>query len=402
MAIDWAALEAKGNPFTPGPGLMPPALAGREAEQADIAASLNIMSNGRAVAPVMMYGPRGMGKTVLMNWVGDECLRWGREDGKAFSVIKANAPKMLASKEAALKTLSRDQRLLGQIETTLKGSLPQVASAERRSTELLVDRRWEDLDDALKAACQATPMVLLLDEAHAVKHIDEHVYQQFLGVVQAVIGEAPFLLVLAGTPDLPSALNPVDATFISRARQMGIGLLDADGAAEAIRRPLEESGIEIGKDALAAAVEDGQRYPYFLQLWGEALWRQATGERRGKLAMQDLRAAGAKADKEKLKFYRGRYEEVADDELTKAAAYAVADAFSHAEVRNEDQLQDAVQRALSPLLPQGEEAPRAKEQFKKLRHLGFVWQDPDGDDIRPGIPSLMDYTLDRKARAARR
>ncbi len=61
------------NPFRPGSGATPPYLAGRENEQGRLRKILAEMSAGRSPGTDMvMYGPRGMGKTVLLHWLKDE------------------------------------------------------------------------------------------------------------------------------------------------------------------------------------------------------------------------------------------------------------------------------------------------------------------------------------------
>ena len=61
------------NPFRPGSGGSPPYLAGRESEQGRLRKILAEISAGRSPgAETVMYGPRGMGKTVLLNWLVDE------------------------------------------------------------------------------------------------------------------------------------------------------------------------------------------------------------------------------------------------------------------------------------------------------------------------------------------
>ena len=59
------------NPFKPGNGLRPPYLAGRENEQSRLREILADMADGEPpAADMLMYGPRGMGKTVLLNnWI---------------------------------------------------------------------------------------------------------------------------------------------------------------------------------------------------------------------------------------------------------------------------------------------------------------------------------------------
>ena len=64
------------NPFVPGQGLIPPYLAGREAEQSLLARLLDVIAEGSAPeADVILYGPRGNGKTVLLEWTLREARR---------------------------------------------------------------------------------------------------------------------------------------------------------------------------------------------------------------------------------------------------------------------------------------------------------------------------------------
>ena len=91
-----------------------------------------------------------------------------------------------------------------------------------------------------------------------------------LNASQAVSSEAPFLLVMAGTPGLQPHLDTMSATFRSRAEKLGIGRLDEAAAGLALVRPLAEQvpAIMFDEGALAHVVEENQRYPCFLQLWG--------------------------------------------------------------------------------------------------------------------------------------
>ena len=60
---------------------------------------------------------------------------------------------------------------------------------------------------------------------------------------------------------------------------MGIGRLSEAAAKEALVVPLGTRKVSIEADALDSVVERTQRYAYFVQLWGEALWDRhlATG-----------------------------------------------------------------------------------------------------------------------------
>ena len=67
MAADFPA-----NPFRPGPGQAPPVLAGRENVQRTLLKAVReSREQGVGGSPIVLIGPRGNGKTVLMGWLMD-------------------------------------------------------------------------------------------------------------------------------------------------------------------------------------------------------------------------------------------------------------------------------------------------------------------------------------------
>ena len=114
-----------------------------------------------------------------------------------------------------------------------------------------------------------------------------------LNASQAVSAEWPFLLVLAGTPNLENHLNAMGVTFWSRALQLRVGRLTETASAEAIRRPFAEEGIRMADDALVVTAEVSQRYPYFVQLLGDAVWGRvvSTANVQRTVARQTVHAA---------------------------------------------------------------------------------------------------------------
>ena len=231
---------------------------------------------------------------------------------------------------------------------------------------------------------------MLIDEAHT---LDLEVGRTLLNVSQQVREKVPFLLVLVGTPGLPSHLGAMDASFWGRLGKgrLGIGLLSPAAARAALVEPLTAHDVCIDVDTLDAVVEDSQRYPYFIQLWGEALWDQrlATGATRVTDAHAD--AARPEVAARVTDYYQDRYRELEARGLL-AAAVATGPLFqAGAAATASDHTIDAA------LATTGADAAGRLAARDELNRLGYIWSPPG--QLPPvvwvaGIPSLMTHVLD--------
>ena len=107
---------------------------------------------------------------------------------------------------------------------------------------------------------------------------------------------------------------------------LGIGRLSDAAVRQALVEPLGAHGASIDTDALDPVVEHSQRYAYFVQLWGEALWNQrlATGETR--LTRAHAAAARPAVEARVAEYCQHRYRELEAGGLL-PAALAVAPLF---------------------------------------------------------------------------
>ena len=365
--------RSRQGPFRPGPGGLPPYLAGRESEQALFRRLLGGLQDRLAPSrEAVLHGPRGNGKTALLAWLQREAAAYPGVD--VLRLTPADIPGEARLVERVLPT-SWLQRLAPR-EVSLRGITWRAGRDEPTP-----------LDEVLAARARKKPLILLLDEAHT---LDEGVGYALLNASQKVGRELPFLLVLAGTPNLRSHLNAMNASFWSRADRRPVGRLDAEATAAAIREPLESEDIAIDEDALAHVVRESHGYPYFVQLWGEALWRQASEavepNARRLITRSAADAVQAAFDREKNDYYLDRYEELEKLQLLPVAR-AVADAFEARALLDDAAFGAAVVEGVgSP--DNADEVTAAKDA---LRDLGYVWRPEATPMWEPGIPSLMDY-----------
>ena len=325
-----------------------------------------------APSDVVLHGPRGNGKTVLLRWLEDVIADIPEVD------VLSHTPSGIASRAQLAEQL-----------------LPPAwwnQFAPDGFSFMGIGIRWRPgqpdppaPEEALAARARQKPLVMLLDEAHT---LNPEIGQALLNAAQQVGRRRPFLLVLAGTPRLEPHLRTMAASFWSRAEQLLIGRLDDEAASKAIRKPLEEERVAITEEALARIVAEAHGYPFFLQLWGRIAWNRmsespAGGSRR--IARAEVEAGLEEFRNRRDLYYRERYDELKEGRLLRAAR-AVADAFAAASVLDDLTLEAAVERGLPSASREKIEATESA-----LRQLGYIWRSGASPEWEPGIPSLMDY-----------
>lgn len=374
------------RPFRPGFGGAPPYLAGREDEQQLLREQLAELAGGDPPGTALfLYGPRGNGKTTLLGWLE-------RETGESFQNL-----------DALFLTPSRVPTLAKLAEHIAPRTwLASIRPSEVKIPVLVATVAWgleggplPPLEELLEARVRIRPLLLILDEAHT---LTPEVGHAVLNAAQVVARRLPFLLVLAGTPDLPARLRDMNASFWGRGVQIRVGRLKDAAAADAIRVPLGQRGVSVTHEVLEPVVRDCHGYPYFTQVWGDAIWREicrgASAGPRPEVTAADRDRARERFEQTRDTYYQLRYREIADERLL-AAARSVADAF--VAVRDADggresalsyeQLDAAVERGLGAEAEPGQ----ALAARRRLGDLGFIWGTARGPFWEPGIPNLMDY-----------
>ncbi len=372
------------SPFQAGQGKIPPYLAGRQTEQALIRDSLRTVAKPDAPASdIILYGPRGNGKTALLEWSRREAVQLEIQVAYLQGGQIRSREQLAAALAVKRRWLEALRGLTVGASSIQSGSLPpgQVPSALARRV-----RRG--------------PFLALVDEAHM---LGVEAGRSLLSIIQTFQSmDLPVLLILAGTPDLPRHLRTMGVSFWVRNQRLPIGRLERGAAAAAVRVPFEERGRSIEDDALQEIVRESHRYPFFLQLWGDLLWRGS----------KDPSAPAARADMDAVRPLFEHRREGLDDELLEelraaqlvSVAARVAAEFAASRQVLRERVTMAIQSSLLDKRAKSDrEAALAAEQV--LRHQGYIWPvvKQGIGYYEPGIPSLMQHVTrnDRMNREVR-
>ena len=371
--------------FSPGAGRVPPYLAGRKEEQKQFQQCIRALKNKKPPGEDMIvYGPRGNGKTALLRYLEKETLK--KEGSKL--VIQWETPGEMRTLEELIVCLIADNKKIWEmIETTdITVGGPFIKS----KTTLNMRRPPPAIKKIIRERCKEKPLILIIDEAHT---LNPEVGYALLNASQMVSAESyPFLLVLAGTPNLRATLAKADASFWERGGRLPLGRLIPEEARQAITIPLEKAGVSFAPGVVEQIVERTDSYPYFTQVWGYCLAMRLheTGAR--VISMDSVKEVEAEIINKCNMMFQDRRNEIIKLGLL-AVAESVADAFIQSGEPNlhGSVLEEAIERGMA-----GDESitnERIMEKAEQLSHLGYVWQvnHPEGLDYEPGIPSLMSY-----------
>ena len=374
------------NIFAPGSGHLPPYLAGREEEQSVLINSSVYLSAGKSPpAATVVYGPRGMGKTVLLRWLKNK-VEQSEEGGNSIRVEWVTPAQLNSSDDlwSSIAPPAWYSNIFGNVKKVNAGFVVEGAGGNAG-----IEMRkpiTKNFSKSLIKKNKNRPLLLLIDEAHK---MDQNLCYQLLNAHQILSNEMPFMLVLAGTPGLNNFLSKVGATFVERSEMIGLGRLDEQSAADAISKPLVEHGIQITDDALSIIVEDSQCYPYFLQEWGKSLWTEANKENLTCITDEQVAVVKPKIDIKKNKFYDERKDKL-DALKLESTASAIAQAFQDTKEMSKNMIMEIIRDNLSvdSLNTQSD-----SERLQTFIDNDFIWKSQESILYEPGIPSFMTHIL---------
>ena len=374
------------NPYTPGYDRIPPVLAGREREISILDQLAEDLTARRVGEPdVVLYGPRGNGKTALLNYAQKSLQETSRIRSIKVLPIAVETSEQLHSKllnatQPSEKTVTvRGGGGLGVAGTRVEGS---------RETAKVFPTAFDERERLCISVMAERPTLLMVDEAH---HMTKECLWAILSLSQAANqGATSFKFILSGTPNLPTHLQEIGFTYLNRSQRVRMERLDVESAKTALFQPMVKASynIRLSEAEKGALIAQTQCYPHFIQSVGHALWDAAETTGRREIDAEIVAHAKPAWERRMNSMYGDRLRELRVQKLAYfARAIAIAFSDDRADMSDND-----IERVLLECDPSTE-----PEKVKAgLEALGYLWEkDEDEMHFEPGIPSLMDYVIGR-------
>lgn len=287
------ALDLIANPYTPGAGQTPVVLSGRDAELRRFDATLVRLQAGRGAQCPLIVGLRGVGKTVLLNEFGRNALArdWVVVEHELSTSGDLFATTTRLVREALLQiappsrwesAAHRVGRVLESIEVGYK-----IAGLSIRLSDKYDDGgvfasldKARDLTDLLVALGEAAQehqrgVALLFDE---LQFAEPGVLGALVAALHKIAQrQLPLILVAAGLPQTRGVLSEAASYSERMFAPVEVGRLEDADARRALAEPAAREHVQFDDAALDEVIRFTEGFPYFLQVFGDHLWRHASG-----------------------------------------------------------------------------------------------------------------------------
>ena len=329
------------NPYAPGAGQRPPALAGRDEQLEIFNVVLERVSRGRPERSVVLTGLRGVGKTVLLNALRSAAVRakWGTGKLEARPDQRLRRP-LSSALHTAVRELGHSQQddvdhVLGVIKSFAQRDAGSGAKLREKwnpgisapavpgradSGDIEIDLVELLTDVGGLAADLGRGVAIFIDE---MQDLDGDDVSALCAACHEISQSSlPVLVVGAGLPHLPAVLSASKSYSERLFRYARIDRLPRDAADMALQSPAKDEDASFETDALDAMYAATGGYPYFIQAYGKVAWDVAPGT---PITADDIAVAAPAAEAElAVGFFGSRYERATPGEREYLRAMADA------------------------------------------------------------------------------
>lgn len=277
------------NPYTPGAGKMPSYLAGREELVSSAKMNIHATVKGYPQNPVVYYGLRGVGKTVLLNAIEKEADSLPvicehieiMERGSFTRQIAISSQKILRE----LSLLEMAKEVIGKLKNVLTSFYVTYNPSDSTFTAGLsenaayggVGSLSEDLTELMVTIGKAAeklqrPICFFVDEIQYMKKDEMEALISALHRSNQL--RLPIIFYGAGLPKVLKIFGEVKSYSERLFQFMEIDSLREADAKKAIIEPAKAFNVTYEPVAVEEILKQTQGYPYFIQALCSMVWRK--------------------------------------------------------------------------------------------------------------------------------
>ncbi|WP_110954642.1 AAA family ATPase [Anaerosinus massiliensis] len=285
------------NPYTPGAGVPPRYLAGREDTMKSAEEALAYISHGYFARSVVYYGLRGVGKTVLLNHIENMAEERNihfeqieiAERGSFKSTISLHVLKLIRQMSIKSKMKQYIDKALSvlkafSIKYSPEGEVsvgvdPEIIAAIGVADTGNFQNDLTELFVALGTIAQKEEcgVALFIDE---IQYLKDDEFEALIAAIHRVNQKAlPLIVFAAGLPKIAKIAGDVKSYAERLFAFVSIGSLSYEAGKLALTEPAKRWNVEYTDKAIAQILESTECYPYFLQEYGKQVWGQLGDER---------------------------------------------------------------------------------------------------------------------------
>lgn len=274
------------NPYRPGAGMSPAYLAGRDNTIHEAQNILQAINYGYSARSVVYYGLRGVGKTVLLNYIENlademdlpsEYMEIAERD-RSFQYQMALHIYKLINRLSLLKNIeSHIKKALSILKAfTIKYGCDDIsievnpANGISDTGNLANDMTELFLALGMIAQKQNKGVVLFIDE---IQYIKDDEFEALMEAIHRTNQKNyPIVIFSAGLPKIAKIAGDVKSYAERLFDFIEIDSLNNEEAKLALIEPAKRFQINYTDEAINKIIEITQGYPYFLQEYGKWVW----------------------------------------------------------------------------------------------------------------------------------
>lgn len=281
------------SPYTPGAGAMPRYLAGRESMLEEADKILEAVAMGYPQKPVIYYGLRGVGKTVLLNAIEEKAEEMDIlyahieiAEKRSFIVQIANASKKIIHRMSVIESVKDlGHKALGILQAFQVTYNPEEQTFTAGITEpsmyvssgVLSDDLTEMFVAMGRMAAKAKRAIcFFVDEIQYMKPNEMEALINALHRINQL--RLPITIYGAGLPKILKILGEVKSYSERLFQYIEVAELSDHAATDAIVKPAAELGVQYEEAAVEEIKEWSKGYPFFIQELCNTIWEETESE----------------------------------------------------------------------------------------------------------------------------